>query len=182
MWADLRSMLAAVVGAEARLAAWFDIGDRLADVSWQAFEGRETLPLPAGRWDYVYAGVDRLSARERRIIGPFFPAGYNDGPHLACQLLGTYEGLCGLLEHNEDHITSVPQWDGAAISYRGRRAVLRRQHNSVMCPILTAFERHGWPDSIPLPGGLKGDVKQAVYNFNKLGVIRLHREGDELRW
>jgi hypothetical protein len=182
LWNDLRAMLAAIIAGQPRLGAWFDIGDRLADISWQVNEGRLPLPLTPQQWDFLYSVVDRLSRRERRIIRPFFPAGYNDGLHLACQLVGTYRGLCGLLQSVGDDILAVPKWNGMAICYRGRQAVMKRQANSVIIPILDEFEKAGWPEHLLLPKSLDGDVKQAVYHFNKLGVVRLSQDGAGVRW
>jgi hypothetical protein len=95
LWSDLRALLAAIITGESRLAAWFDIGDHLADISCQLYEGQLSLPLSPVQWDHIYSGVDRLSQREQRVIGPFFPAGYNNRLHLACQLLGTYRAFAG---------------------------------------------------------------------------------------
>jgi hypothetical protein len=167
---------------EQRLTAWFDIGDRLADFSCKLYEGQLTVPLSARQWDHIYSGVDRLSKRERRIVRPFFPAGYNNLLHLACQLIGTYQGLCGLLQGIGDNITAVPRWNGMTISYRGRQAIVKRQYNSVIIPILDEFEKLGWPELISLPKGLRGDVKQAIYHFNTLGVVRLYQAGSGVRW
>jgi hypothetical protein len=182
LWTDLRALLAAIITGEPRLAAWFDIGDNLADISCRLYEGQLALPLSPQQWDHIYSGVDRLSQRERRIIGPFFPAGYNGLLHLACQLIGTYQGLCGLLQGVGNNITSVPQWNGMTISYRGRQATIKRQYNSIICPILDEFEKLGWPDLVTLPSDLDGDVKQAVYYFNKLGIVRLSQHGAGVRW
>src|SRR5262249_18018056 len=127
LWSDLRALLAAIITGESRLAAWFDIGDHLADIACRLYEGQLSLPLSPRHWDHIYSGVERLSRRERRVIGPFFPAGYNSLLHLACQLIGTYQGLCGLLQGAGDNITAVPQWNGMTISYRGRQATIKRQ-------------------------------------------------------
>jgi hypothetical protein len=181
-WNDLRAMLAAILAKAQRLTAWFDIGDRLANVSAQLYEGELTVPLSARQWDYIYLGVDRLSNLERRIVRPFFPAGYNDNLHLACQLIGTYSGLCSLLQSVGDDITAIPKWNGTMISYRGRQAIVKRQHNSVIILILDAFEKLGWPDSVPVPRNVGGDVKQAIYHFNKLGVIRLSSHSNLISW
>ena len=182
IWRDLRVMLSAVISGEPRLMAWFDIGDHLADISSELYEGRVDPPLSAQQWDYIYSGVDSLSSRERRLIDPFYPIGYNDGLHLACQLIGAFTGLCGLLEYMGDDITAVPKWDGTTISYCGRQKAIRHQVNSIIIPILDAFERLGWPDSIMVPPDLAGDTKQAIYHFNKLRIIRLSLHGDRLRW
>jgi hypothetical protein len=182
LWNDLRAMLAAIITGERRLAAWFDLGDRLADISWQIYEGLLPLPLTPQQWDFLYSGVDRLSRRERRIIGPFFPARYNNHLHLACQLLGTYRGLCGLLQSVGDDILAVPSWDGTTLCYRGRQAGIKRQANSIIIPILDEFEMAGWPEHVLLRKGLDGDVKQAVYHFNKLGIVRLSQDGAGVRW
>jgi hypothetical protein len=40
----------------------------------------------------------------------------------------------------------------------------------------------GWPEHVLLPKGLGGDVKQAVYHFNKLGIVRLSQDGAGVRW
>jgi hypothetical protein len=140
------------------------------------------VPLPPERWDHIYSGVDRLSKRERRIVHPFFPAGYNDPLHLACQLIGTYRGLCALLQSVGDTITAIPKWDGVAISYRGLRRTIKTQYNSVIVPILDECEKWSWPETVTAPSGLDGDVKQAVYYFNKLGVIRLSLRGTIISW
>jgi hypothetical protein len=182
LWNDLRALLAAIITGESRLAAWFDIGDRVANICCQLYEGQLSLPLSPQQWDYIYSGVDRLSQRERRVIEPFFPAGYNGLLHLACQLLGTYQGLCGLLQSVGNNITAVPQWNGMTICYRGRQATIKRQANSIICPILDEFEKLGWPDLVTLPSGLEGDVKQAIYHFNKLGIVRLSQHGAGVRW
>jgi hypothetical protein len=68
------------------------------------------------------------------------------------------------------------------ISYRGRQATIKRQANSVISPVLDGFEKRGWPDVMTLPSGLEGDVKQAVYHFNKLGIVRLSQDGSMVRW
>jgi hypothetical protein len=182
LWSDLRALLAAIIKGESRLAAWFDIGDSLADVSAQLYEGQLAIPLSPQQWDYIYLGVNRLSNRERRIVRPFFPAGYNDDLHLACQLIGTYSGLCSLLQSVGDDITAIPKWSGTIISYRGRQATIKRQDNSVIIPILDEFERLGWRELISLPSGLEGEVKQAIYNFNKRGIVRLSQDGSGVRW
>jgi hypothetical protein len=179
LWSDLRALLAAILAKEQRLTAWLDIGDRLADVSAQLYEGQLAVPLSARQWDDVYLGVDRLSNRQRRFVRPFFPVGYNDSLHLACQLIGTYSGLCRLLQ-SPDNITTIPRWNGTTISFRGRQAAIKRQHNSVTIPILDEFEKHGWPDYVVAPQ--EGDVKQAIYYLNKLGVIRLSSHSDLISW
>lgn len=182
IWHDLRSVLSGIITGEQRLMAWFEIGDHLADMSSQVYLSQVGLPISARHWDYIYSGVDRLSSRERRIIEPFFCGGYNDNLHLASQLIGTYSGLCGLLEYAGDAILAIPKWDGTTISYRGRQTTIKRQHNSIIVPILDECERQVWPDTIILPNGLRGDVKQAIYHFNKLGVVRLSQDGNRLRW
>jgi hypothetical protein len=182
LWSDFRAMLVAITAGDQRLVAWFDIGDHLADISWQVSEGRLPLPLTRQQWGYIYSGVDRLPKRERWFIEPFFPEGYKDPEHLACQLMGTYQGLCGLLQSFGDNLTANPQWNGTAISYRRRGATLKRQSNGVIALILDECERLGWPDVVALPSNLQGDVKQAIYHFNKLGVIRLFLRGKQITW
>jgi hypothetical protein len=181
LWSDLRALLAAIIAKEQRLTAWFDIGDRLADVSAQLYEGQLAVPLSDRQWDYLYLGVDRLSNRQRPSVRLFFPTGYNDSLHLACQLIGTYSGLCSLLQ-SPDNITAIPRWSGTTISYRGRQATIKRQYNSVIIPILDEFEKLGWPDNVVVPPDLDGEVKQAIYYFNKLDVIRLSSHGDLISW
>jgi hypothetical protein len=53
LWSDFRAMLAAIITGQPRLGVWFDIGDRLADISWQVYEGRLPLPLTPQQWDVL---------------------------------------------------------------------------------------------------------------------------------
>jgi hypothetical protein len=183
LWDDLRGLLAAIIAGEPRLVAWFAIGDHLADIAWQAYEGRVPVPLPPECWGHIYSSVDRLSERERRIVHPFFPKEYYGPLHLACQLIGTYRGLCGLLQSVGDNITAKPKWNGTTISYRGRQRTIKTQYNSVIVPILDECERCSWPETVTVPSGLENvAVKQAVYYFNKLGVIRLFLRGNKISW
>jgi hypothetical protein len=59
---------------------------------------------------------------------------------------------------------------------------VKRQYNSVIIPILDECEKLGWPELILLPKGLEGDVKQAIYHFHTLGVVRLYQVGSGVRW
>jgi hypothetical protein len=150
LWTELRALLEAIVRGEQRLAAWFEIGDRLAETSWQVHEGKLPLPLGRQQWDYIYSGADRLSERERWLIGPFFPARYNDHLHLACQLIGTYRGLCGLLQNVGDNITATPRWTGNLLIWRANQWRFRNQKNGPVRMLLDALEKAKWPRFIKL--------------------------------
>jgi hypothetical protein len=149
LWSDFRALLAAIIAGEQRLAAWFDIGDHLAAASWEVYEGKLPLPLAPRQWDYIYSGADRLSERERRVIYPFFPAGYNDPLHLACQLIGTYRGLCGLLQSVGDNITATPRWTGKLLVWGSREWRFRNQSGPLR-DLLDAFEKAKWPREVKL--------------------------------
>jgi hypothetical protein len=179
-WGQLQLLFQRITEPE---AAWFRIGDRLGGYVAALREGSTAFPLSGGQWNDLYSGVDRLPERIRRSVERFFPTGYRSCLHLAAQLAGTYQGLCEALEGG---LLETPVWDGVTLFYRGRRATPRPQSNSVIIPILDLFQQAGWPDSVPLPPGLQGDISQAFNHFNERGVIRLGlfrvRSGRRVRW
>jgi hypothetical protein len=78
--------------------------------------------------------------------------------------------------------SSNPIWDGSVLSYRRRQVRLRRQANSVIVDVFDRLQEHNWT-TITLPTGLRGDVKQAIYNFNAThGLLRLSLNGDRISW
>jgi len=185
-WREVQNLLQAVVGIEGQCGPWFAFGNNLGDVVFQLLENRLSVPLLPQHWDYLYAGVDKLPPRIQRRLNVFFPQGYNGAHHLALQLASTFQGLCNLLAGEEYGLDAVPRFDGVNLTFRNRQVTMRvlSKKTSVMVPILNELERLGWPESgTSLPPGLKGDVKQAIYNFNKeYDIVRLTFVGGKVRW
>lgn len=79
-----------------------------------------------------------------------------------------------------------PFYVDGSILFRGKRHFLKMQSNSVIPPILEELQRLGWPETpIQLPPDLEGNIKQAIYLFNKSQIlIRLHEQagGTHVRW
>jgi hypothetical protein len=183
-WREVQSLLQGIVAFDGKCGPWFEIGDHLGDTVFQLLDNRLTVPLSPLAWDYLYAGVDRLPPRVQRRLGVFFPAGYNGAHHLARQLAGTFRGICTLLDKEEDGLDAVPKWDGTNLVYRNRRAKVRLTRNSVIVPVLDELQRKEWPEKpVALPAGIKGEVKQAIYHFNRqYGIVRLTLAGGEVGW
>jgi hypothetical protein len=183
-WREVHNLLQGVVAFDGKCGPWFETGHHLGDAVFRLLDNRLAVPLSPQAWDDLYAGVDRLPPRVQRRLGTFFPAGYNDAHHLALQLAGTFRGICALLDGEEYGLDAVPKWDGTNLIYRNRRATIRVTKNTVIVPVLDELERNHWPDRrVALPSGLRGDVKQAVYNFNKqYRLVRLTLVGGEVGW
>jgi len=183
-WREVHYLLQGIVAFDEKCGPWFDIGDHLGDVVFQLLDSRLAVPLSPQQWDYLYAGVDRLPLRVQRRLGVFFPQGYNDAHHLARQLAGTFHGICNLLAGEDHGLDAVRKWDGTNLVYRNRREMLRVTRNSVIVPVLDELERQKWPEKpVALPPGVKGDVKQAIYNFNRqYQVVRLSLAASQVGW
>jgi hypothetical protein len=76
---------------------------------------------------------------------------------------------------------TTPHWDQVTVSYRGRPYSPRQQENSVIIPLLNELERQKWKPTIHVPS-IRGDLTQAVYHFNRAGVIWLTVSGDRVSW
>jgi hypothetical protein len=183
-WREVHSLLEGILAFDAKCGPWFEMGCHLGDTVFQLLDNRLAVPLTTQAWDYLYSGVDKLPPRVQRRLRVFFSKGYNDAHHLVCQLAATFGGICSLLDGEEYGLDAVPKWDGTNLVYRNRRATIRVTRNSVIAPVLNELEREAWPEKpVPLPRALKGDVKQAIYNFNRRYlVVTLSLVGGEVRW
>jgi hypothetical protein len=183
-WREVHSLLEGIVAFDGKCGPWFEIGDHLGDTVFRLLDNRLAVPLTPQKWDYLYSGVDKLPPRVQRCLGVHFPSRYKNAHHLVCQLEGTFGGICNLLEGEKYGLDTVPKWDGINLVYRNRRALIRVTRNSVIVPVLNELERQAWPwKPVALPPGFKGDVKQAIHNFNKqYQVVRLSWVGDKVCW
>ncbi len=176
---DLRTILLNIVGNDQRISGWFEIGDHLGHAIFRFMRGELSLPLSPFECGELSSGVRRLPPHLRRRVEPFFPDPNREGYDLACELGDTYQGLCNWIVKLSPMVR--PVWDGAAIRYQGKSRSIKMQHNSVIVPILDAFERQGWPLSITHSLDCD-DAKQALFKFNKAKVVRLSQSGDQIRW
>jgi hypothetical protein len=163
---DLHTLLSAIVGRDTRLAAWYDIGDGLADAIWR-LEQSSASQISASERAGLFSAVNRLPKRESKKVAAHFPASGRHRLNSASHHLSvTYEALFTLLG-DEPCWLDTPKWDGVTLSYRNKSKEVRRQANTVIVSILDEFERHGWQDPIDLPESIDGEIKQAVYFFNR---------------
>jgi hypothetical protein len=174
-WQQLHDLFEVLMKPE---APWFLIGDRLGDTIYALIAGTVQAPLSPPAWDDLYRGVQMLPPRLQSQVAVHFPRriGIASPVRLGCQLRSSYGGLCEALKTPETFF-AVPHWDQVTLSFRGRTCSPRHQSNSVIIPILDEFERQKWRDTIDLPSSVKGDAKQAIYNFNQSWVIQLHMIG-----
>jgi hypothetical protein len=179
-----RSLSAQRLGAAQIPAAWFEIGDHLGDVIFGLLQGRYGCPLPDEKWDYLYAGVDCFAPTLRERLAPLFPHDYSSPQNLAFQLQETYSALCRFADKRlrpEDQ--PKPSWDGSTLCWCGCAVTLKRQSNGVLVSLFDEAERLGWPQKIPLSSKVEGDVKQAVYNFNRrYRAMSLSFAGNHVAW
>jgi hypothetical protein len=174
-WANLRKLLNSIVNQDERLAAWFEIGERVAEVQWRLMGG--VWKDEAYRRNYVLSAVNKLPSREADRVAPFFPGAYSHPD----QLSDTFHGLSSFLEKRELDLTAKPKWDGTTLTYKGRSRTFRRQSTGVCVRILDQFEQSGWPASVEVcvPDA---NIKQAVYFFNQSGPVKLSMNKTFVHW
>lgn len=176
---DLRKIMLNVIGNDLRISAWFEIGDHMGHAIFRFMRGELSLPLSTFECAQLRSGVRKLPSTLQRRVEPFFPDPNRKGYDIAAELGDTYQGLCNWILKMSP--MARPVWDGMTIRYQGKSRSIKVQHNSVIIPILAAFERDGWPLRISHRLDFD-DVKQALFKFNKAKVIRLSQSGDQIRW
>ena len=179
LFEDFRNILLPVIGDDWRIAAWFEIGDRLGHTIFRFMRGEIKIPLSPFEFGELRSGVRKLPQHLQSRVGPFFPDPNREGYDLAAELGDTYEGLCNWILKLSP--MARPVWDGAAIRYQGKSHSIKMQHNSVIVPILERCERLGWPLYITHKLDID-NVKQALLKFNKAKVVRLSQSGNQIRW
>lgn len=149
-WADLQSVVQGIIGCNANVAAWFLIGDHLGETVFQLMDDKLTVPLARQKWDYLYAGVDRLPEPIRLRVENAFPRRYRNANHLILQLVATFEQLCDLLAEEDRR---VPYWDrnGGKLWFGSilvKQFTKPAQNQRIA---LDAYQRSGWKEKTRNP-------------------------------
>jgi hypothetical protein len=190
-WTALSNLLQAIVRPGSRLAAWFEIGDHLADIRGQL--GTQYITeLDQKNLAYLSSGVEKLRFPEKEEVRHFFtvvrirPGQTPSALAFFKQIERTYQRLCWLIENRD--LQAKPIWDGAALSYRGKFRPWKRQKGAkekkeVVGPILDELQKQDWLEFIEAPEAIKdGDVTQALSRFSKTAPIRLWFGGSRIYW
>jgi len=165
-WKSLHALLTSVVRADARLAAWFEVGDHFAEVLRRLRPVVHVAPLSDDDKAYLCSGIDRLSDYEQRRVRPLLQLDSSHPRLLQEDIWQTFIGLCALLTAQEEDLTATPKWNGSVIEWHGKTMKIKKQHNNVITVILGLFEESRWAGEITLSSEMKGDITQALYNFN----------------
>lgn len=93
-WKALHTLLTTIFRADARLAAWFEVGDHFADILNRLRFLDLVAPLSAEDKAYLCSGIDRLSDYEQRRVRPLLQFDSSDHLLLGEEMFQTFVNLC----------------------------------------------------------------------------------------
>ena len=150
-WKALHILLTTLFRTDARLAAWFEVGEHFADVLNQLRSLDLVAPLSAEHKAYLCSGIDRLSDYEQCRVRPLLQVSSRHHLLLGEEMSQTFLGLCALLTAHEEDLIAKPKWNGSVLEFHKERTAIKRQSNNVITVILDLFEAQGWAGTIILP-------------------------------